>query len=61
MYYIVDPKMIGRIYDNDDIDIELLQFKTENSAKYYLLKYGHNIVIDNDNVIKTDSTNDNKI
>ncbi len=61
MYYIVDPKMIGKIYDNDDIDIELLQFKTENSAKYYLLKHGHNIVNDNDNIIKTDSTNDNKI
>ena len=65
MYYIVDPKMIGRIYDNDDIDIELLQFKTENSAKHYLLKHGYKVNIvnddDDDNVIKTDSTNDNII
>ena len=43
MYYIVDPKMIGKIYDTDDIDIELLQFKTENSAKHYLLKHGYGL------------------
>ena len=64
MYYIVDPKMIGRIYYNDDIDIELLQFKTKNSAKHYLLKHGYKVNIvndDDDNVIKTDSTNDNII
>ena len=44
MYYIVDPKMIGKIYDNEDFDVDLLQFKTKNAAQHYLLKHGFEIV-----------------
>ena len=64
MYFIVNPKMIGKIYDNKDFDIDLLQFKTENAAQHYLLKHGHikkdNINKDNikkDDLIENDTIN----
>ena len=39
MYYIIDPKCANKVYTNEDFDVELLQFKTKESAEYYL-KYG---------------------
>ena len=36
MYYIIDPKCANKVYTNEDFDVELLQFKTKESAEYYL-------------------------
>ena len=57
MYFMIDPKMIGKIYDNKDFDIDLLQFKTKNAAQHYLLKHGYIVNIKDeiiDDIVKDD-------
>tara|TARA_Y100000389_G_scaffold199868_1_gene239132 strand:+ start:5736 stop:6356 length:621 start_codon:yes stop_codon:yes gene_type:complete len=39
MYYIIDPKCANKVYDNEDFEIDLLEFKKKETAEYYL-KYG---------------------
>ena len=39
MYCIINPKCANKVYNTDDFDVELLQFKTKEFAEYYL-KYG---------------------
>jgi hypothetical protein len=34
MFYIINPKCLNIIYDNEDFDIELLKFKTKKISKY---------------------------